>query len=139
LAFCRYRLDISIHATLSRRATLMNINSSPGRIHILTGAALLGLLALTIAVPYLDLGALNPVVASAISVTSAALILLFYMHVHQSKPLLWVFVGAGFFWLGIMFVLAPTDFMTWGVEMRKFGVWGSAVTLHEIRRRIAWI
>jgi cytochrome c oxidase subunit IV len=92
----------------------MNINASPARTYILTGAALLGLLALTIAASYLDLGELNPIVATAISVTSAALIILFYMHVHQSKPLLWVFVGAGFFWLGILFVLALSDFMTRG-------------------------
>ena len=90
----------------------MKINATPARIYILTGAALLGLLALTIAVSYLDLGALNSIVATAISITSTALIVLFYMHVYRSKPLLWLFVGAGFFWLGIMFVLAMSDFLT---------------------------
>jgi hypothetical protein len=34
---------------------------------------------------------------TAISVVGTALILLFYMHVRRSEPLLWVFVGAGFF------------------------------------------
>jgi hypothetical protein len=34
------------------------------------------------------------------------------MHIRHSKPLLWIFVVAGFFWLGIMFVLALSDFMT---------------------------
>jgi cytochrome c oxidase subunit IV len=57
---------------------------------------------------------LNPIVAAAISVASSALIFLFYMHVRHSKPLLWVFVGAGFIWLGIMFVLAFSDFLTKG-------------------------
>jgi cytochrome c oxidase subunit IV len=92
----------------------MNINASRARIYILNAVALLGLLALTIAASYINLGALNSIVSAAISVASTALILLFYMHVRRSKPLLWVFVGAGFFWLGIMFVLAVSDFLTRG-------------------------
>jgi cytochrome c oxidase subunit IV len=92
----------------------MNINAASARTYILTGVALLGLLALTIVVSYLNLGVLNPIITALISMTSTALIILFYMHVRRSKPLLWVFVGAGFFWLGIMFVLAFSDFMTRG-------------------------
>lgn len=92
----------------------MNINASPARNCILTGVALLGLLALTIAASYLNLGVLNPIITAAISLASTALILLFYMHVRRSKPLLWFFVGAGFFWLGVMFVLAFSDFLTRG-------------------------
>ena len=92
----------------------MNINASRARIYILNAVALLGLLALTIAASYINLGALNLIVSAAISVASTALILLFYMHVRRIKPLLWAFVGAGFFWLGIMFVLAFSDFLTRG-------------------------
>jgi cytochrome c oxidase subunit 4 len=92
----------------------MNTNASPARVYILNGVALLGLLALTIAASFLNLGVLNAIVAASISVASTALILLFYMNVLRSKPLLWVFVGAGFFWLGIMFVLALSDFLTRG-------------------------
>jgi cytochrome c oxidase subunit 4 len=92
----------------------MNINASPGQVYIFNGVALLGLLALTIAGSYLNLGVLNSIVTATISVASTALILLFYMHVRRSKPLLWFFVGAGFFWLGIMFVLAFSDFLTRG-------------------------
>ena len=92
----------------------MNINASPARNYILTGVALLGLLALTIAASYLNLGVLNPIITAAISLASTALILLFYMHVRRSKPLLWFFVGAGFFWLGVMFVLPFSDFLTRG-------------------------
>lgn len=80
----------------------------------LSAVALLGLLALTIAASYINLGALNSIVSAAISVASTALILLFYMHVRRIKPLLWAFVGAGFFWLGIMFALAFSDFLTRG-------------------------
>jgi cytochrome c oxidase subunit IV len=92
----------------------MSINASPARNYILTGVGLLGLLALTIAASYLNLGVLNSIITASISVASTALILLFYMHVRRIKPLLWFFVGAGFFWLGIMFVLAFSDFLTRG-------------------------
>ena len=80
----------------------------------LSAVTLLGLLALTIAASYINLGALNSIVSAAISVGSTALILLFYMHVRRIKPLLWAFVGAGFFWLGIMVALAFSDFLTRG-------------------------
>jgi cytochrome c oxidase subunit 4 len=75
----------------------MSTNASPARNYILTGVGLLGLLALTIAAAYLNLGVLNPIITASISVASTALILLFYMHVRRIKPLLWFFVGAGFF------------------------------------------
>jgi cytochrome c oxidase subunit 4 len=92
----------------------MNANASAARTYILTEIALLGLLALTIAVAFLNLGPLNAIIAAAISVASATLIILNFMHIRHSKPLLWIFVGAGFFWLGIMFALALSDFMTRG-------------------------
>ena len=85
-----------------------------GRTYFVNGVALLGFLALTIAAAYVNLGPFNTVVALLISAAKGALILLFFMHVRYSKPLLWVFVGAGFFWLGIMFALALSDFMTRG-------------------------
>jgi cytochrome c oxidase subunit 4 len=92
----------------------MKINDAPAKTYIFTGVALLGLLALTIVASYLNLGVFNPMVTALISVVSTALIILFYMHVCRSKPLLWVFVGAGFFWLGLMFILAFSDFLTRG-------------------------
>lgn len=92
----------------------MNSNVPTARTYIFNGIALLVFLALTIAAAYVNLGPLNTAVAMAISLVKAALILLFFMHVRYSKPLMWVFVGAGFFWLGIMFVLAMSDYMTRG-------------------------
>ena len=77
-------------------------------------AALLGFLGLTITAAYLNLGPVNTIVAMTISLVKGALIVLFFMHIRYSKPLLWVFVGAGFFWLGIMFILALSDYMTRG-------------------------
>lgn len=84
------------------------------RTYIFNGVALLAFLALTIAAAYANLGPLNTAVAMAIAFAKGVLILLFFMHVRYSKPLLWVFVGAGFFWLGIMLVLAMSDYLSRG-------------------------
>lgn len=90
------------------------MNEPPPRIFLWTGAALLGLLASTIAAAYLDLGPFNLVVALGISVAKATLILLFFMHLRYRKPLFWLFAGAGFFWLGILLVLTLGDYLTRG-------------------------
>lgn len=90
------------------------MNEPSARTYLFNGAALLLLLALTIAAAYLNLGPLNTIVAMTISLVKGALILLFFMHLRYSKPLMWLFAGAGFFWLGIMLFLAMTDYMSRG-------------------------
>jgi cytochrome c oxidase subunit 4 len=92
----------------------MNANAPTARTYISNGIALLACLAVTIAAAYVNLGPLNTAAAMAISLAKGVLILLFFMHIRYSRPLLWVFVGAGFFWLGIMLVLAMSDYMTRG-------------------------
>lgn len=82
--------------------------------YLLTGFALLTFLALTISAAYMNLGPLNTIVAMSISVAKSALIVLFFMHLRYSKPIMWVFVAAGFFWLGIMLVLGMSDYMSRG-------------------------
>jgi cytochrome c oxidase subunit IV len=84
----------------------------PKKIYFLVWAALLVLLAVTVGVSYVHLGWLNPAVAVGIAALKAIIIILFFMHVRYGPKFLWVFVGAGFFWLGIMFVLALSDYMT---------------------------
>lgn len=84
------------------------------RTYLFNGIALLALLGLTISAAYVNLGPLNTIVAMSISFAKGALIILFFMHIRYSKPLVWVFAGAGFFWLGIMLVLAMSDYMSRG-------------------------
>ncbi len=90
------------------------MNHPTPRTYFVNGAALLGLLALTIGAAYVNLGPFNSAVAMSISLAKGALIILFFMHLRYSRPLLWVFAGAGFFWLGIMLVLALSDYLTRG-------------------------
>ena len=83
------------------------------RVYVLVFVALIALTATTTAVAFVDLGATwNTSVALAIAIIKALLVILFFMHVLHSRPLTWVFVGAGFFWLAILFVLTLADYAT---------------------------
>jgi len=77
-------------------------------------ATLVILLAATVGIAYIHLGELNIIAALTIASIKATLIILYFMHVRYSSRLLWIFVGAGFFWLGIMFALTFSDFLTRG-------------------------
>ncbi len=90
------------------------MNAPSVRTYLLNGAALLILLGLTIGAAYVNLGPLNTPVAMFISLAKGALIILFFMHLRYSKPILWIFAGAGFFWLGVMLVLALSDYLSRG-------------------------
>lgn len=92
----------------------MSSTAPTPRSYFIVGAALLALLALTIGAAYIDLGPLNTVVALGVSLSKGTLILLFFMHLRYSRRIMWIFAGAGFFWLGIMLVLALTDYMSRG-------------------------
>lgn len=77
--------------------------------------ALMVLTALTVFVAFFDFGPLNNVVAMGIAVLKATLVILFFMHVKYSTRLVWVVVAGGFVWLGIMFVLIGTDYISRGM------------------------
>jgi cytochrome c oxidase subunit 4 len=67
---------------------------------------------LTVQIAFFDLGRLNTVVALTIAVIKATLVVLFFMHVKYSTRLTWVVVLGSIFWLGIMFVLTMSDYLT---------------------------
>jgi len=77
-------------------------------------AALIVGTALTVAVAFVDLGALNNVLMLGIAMTKALLVILFFMHVRWSSRLTWVVVASGFFWLLILFGLTMMDYLTRG-------------------------
>jgi len=91
----------------------MNL-AADSKIYLRTTGALLGLLALTIGAAYVDLGPFNIVAAMSISLAKGLLIVLFFMHVRGSSRLIWIAAATGFFWLGIMLILAMSDFATRG-------------------------
>jgi cytochrome c oxidase subunit 4 len=69
---------------------------------------------LTAGVAYFDLGVFNPVVALTIAIVKAALVVLIFMHAYYGSRLIWIVGGTALFWLGIMFVLTMSDYLTRG-------------------------
>ena len=63
--------------------------------YVKTFRRLLGLLALTVGANFVNLGPFSVVVALAIAVAKAALIILFFMEVRYSHPMVWLFATAG--------------------------------------------
>jgi cytochrome c oxidase subunit 4 len=77
-------------------------------------AALIVGTALTVAVAFVDLGAMNNVLMLGIAMTKALLVVLFFMHVRWGTRLTWVVAASGFFWLLILFGLTMTDYLSRG-------------------------
>ena len=83
--------------------------------YIVVWGALMALMILTAGLSRIDLGEWSTVVALAIAALKALLVILFFMHVrYESQKMAWVFVVAGFFWLGILLTLTLTDYLTRG-------------------------
>jgi cytochrome c oxidase subunit 4 len=74
-------------------------------------AALMVLLVATVVVVEVDLGRLNFPVAVSIASIKALLIILFFMHVRYSQPLIWLVAFSAFFWLAILFSITITDYI----------------------------
>ena len=75
-------------------------------------AALILLTLTTVVVSTIDLGPLNTVAALTIAAVKAAFVILFFMHLRYSKPLIGVVVLAAILWLAILIGLTLSDFMT---------------------------
>ena len=85
----------------------------PVRIYVMIFLALLFGTALTVVAAFVDFPwKFNTVVALTIATAKATLVVLYFMHVRYSSRLTWVIVIAGIFWLGIMFVLTISDYLT---------------------------
>lgn len=76
--------------------------------------ALMGLTGLTVWAAFQDVGAYNDLVAMSIAVTKVLLVVLYFMHLKYSSKLTWIFAGAGFFWLFILFGLTLSDYLSRG-------------------------
>jgi cytochrome c oxidase subunit IV len=75
-------------------------------------AALMVLTFLTVWVSTINLGLMSTPIALAIAVLKATLVILFFMHVIHSTRLTWVVIISSFLWLGVLFVLTLTDYLT---------------------------
>jgi cytochrome c oxidase subunit IV len=75
-------------------------------------AVLIILLGVTLAAAYLDLGVLHTPAAMLIGLVKAVLIVLIFMRLRPSGPLVMLAFAAGLFWLLIMFTLTLGDYFT---------------------------
>jgi cytochrome c oxidase subunit 4 len=76
--------------------------------------ALLVLLALTVGAAFVHMGKFNIVVALTIAIAKACLVIWVFMHVREGGRLVWIFATAAFVWLGILFVLTFSDYLSRG-------------------------
>ncbi len=82
------------------------------KVYVLVFMALVALTITTVSVALIDLGPLNTVAALLIAAIKASLVILFFMHVRYSKPLIGLVVFASLLWLAILIVLTLSDFMS---------------------------
>jgi len=87
-------------------------------IYITVLSALMVLLALTLAAAFFDFDQMFHIayfsmsIALAIAITKAILIILFFMHIKYGTKITAAFAASAFVWLGIMFVLSFSDYLT---------------------------
>jgi cytochrome c oxidase subunit IV len=82
------------------------------KVYVSIFVALMVFTALTVGAAFINMGVLNPVIALTIAVIKAVLVILFFMHVRYSSKMVMVLVISGFFWMGIMFVLTMSDYIS---------------------------
>jgi len=82
------------------------------RTYLISWCALLTLLALTLASAYLPLGVFNTAINLTVSVTQAAVVLLFSMHLRSAHPTLRIVAVSGFFGIAILIALSLSDVLT---------------------------
>ena len=92
----------------------MSGHVAPKSLYYSIFGALMVLTVITIAVAFVNLGALNFPVALAIAVTKATLVILFFMHAKYSSRLTKLIVGGAFFFLGVLLLLTMTDYLSRG-------------------------
>jgi cytochrome c oxidase subunit 4 len=87
----------------------------PVRVYVTIFLALLVGTGLTVAAAFYDFRwRFNTIIALTIATAKATLVVLYFMHVRYSIRLVWVIVAAALFWMGILFALTFSDYLTRG-------------------------
>lgn len=82
------------------------------RVYATVFGALVALTAVTVIAAFVDLRGLNPAVTLLIAGVKASLVTLYFMHARQAQGIVWLWIGAGLFWLGILMILTLSDYLT---------------------------
>ena len=84
----------------------------PPKVYVGIFLSLMVLTAATVAAAYVNLGALNIVVALAIATIKATLVVLYFMHARYSPKRTQLVIISAVFWLAIMLALTLSDYST---------------------------
>ncbi|MFN2530273.1 MAG: cytochrome C oxidase subunit IV family protein [Pyrinomonadaceae bacterium] len=85
----------------------------PVKVYVTIFLALLVGTGLTVVAAFRDFPwQLNTIIALAIATAKGTLVVLYFMHVRYSSRLVWVIVAAALFWMGILFALTFSDYLT---------------------------
>lgn len=85
---------------------------TPVRTYVLVAIALVLLTLGTIGASYLPLGALHAPVALAFATAKALLVVLFFMNVRHSGPVMKIVIIVALFWLGLLILGTMNDYLT---------------------------
>jgi cytochrome c oxidase subunit IV len=88
----------------------MSGHVAPIKLYVAIFLTLMALTAITIAVAYINLGALNKIVALGIASFKATLVVLYFMHVKYASRMTKLVVVSGFFFLMILLSLTMADY-----------------------------
>jgi len=86
--------------------------SSTVRAYILVFCCLMVFTGLTVAAAFVDLGAMNNIVAIAIACTKAVLVAMIFMHLRGSSPMNVLWISAGVFGFLLMISMTLLDVMS---------------------------
>jgi len=104
------------------------------RSYVMVFLALIGLTALTVGVAFVNLGAMNTVVALVIATIKMLLVMLIFMHVKYSSRLTKLAILAAFFWLALLLTFTLSDYFTrhWTPTPTD---WGSSISAPAPREK----
>jgi cytochrome c oxidase subunit 4 len=86
--------------------------------YTLVFATLLVFTGITVGAAYVDMGALNPVIALGIACIKACIVILFFMHAKYQSRLIKMTIGSGFFVFLVLITMTLTDYIS-----RSWGRW----------------
>jgi cytochrome c oxidase subunit 4 len=92
------------------------------RTYLYVFLALVILAGATAFISKLDLGPFNVTVALAIALAKAALVAAFFMHVRESRHLIWLVIFVSAVWLSILLILTAADYVTRSWMTRPHGI-----------------
>ena len=103
---------------------------APIRMYIAIFGSLMVFTAITVAVAFINLGALNFPVAISIAIVKATLVILFFMHLKYSSRLTKLVCGSAFFFLIVLFGLTMSDYLSRGWFTAPNGTTGAGTLVN---------